>query len=113
MLLEAGKATFRNGAWSLSEPEFLVFDGVFIAENVFAGDVVGLEQRRNLYRVIVGKEGVGLAVEEERLAAESYAAILQNRGHQRQRGGLERLGKSTAHATPALRPPPAEQIDRR
>jgi wobble nucleotide-excising tRNase len=43
MLLEAGKATFRNGAWSLSEPEFLVFDGVFIAENVFAGDVVDLE----------------------------------------------------------------------
>ena len=48
-----------------------MFDGVFIAENVFAGDVVDLEQRRNLYRVIVGKEGVGLAAEEERLAGES------------------------------------------
>jgi wobble nucleotide-excising tRNase len=71
MLLEVGKATFRNGAWNLSAPEFLVFDGVFIVENAFAGDVVDLEQRRNLYRVIVGKEGVGLAVEEERLAAES------------------------------------------
>ena len=71
LLMEGGKAIFRNGAWNLSAPEFLVFDGVFIAENVFAGDVVDLEQRRNLYRVIVGKEGVGLAVEEERLAVES------------------------------------------
>ena len=59
--------------WSADASEFLVFDGVFIAENVFAGDVVDLEQRRNLYRVIVGKEGVGLSVEEERLAAESRA----------------------------------------
>jgi hypothetical protein len=71
LLLEGSKATFRNGAWNFSATEFLVFDGVFIAENVYAGDVVDLEQRRNLYRVIVGKEGVGLAVEEERLAAES------------------------------------------
>jgi wobble nucleotide-excising tRNase len=71
LLFDGGKATFRNGAWSTSVPEFLVFDGVFIAENVFAGDVVDLEQRRNLYRVIVGKEGVGLAAEEERLAGES------------------------------------------
>jgi wobble nucleotide-excising tRNase len=71
LLFDSGKATFRNGAWSASAPEFLVFDGVFIAENVFAGDVVDLEQRRNLYRVIVGKEGVGLAAEEERLAGES------------------------------------------
>jgi wobble nucleotide-excising tRNase len=71
LLLEGGKVTFRNGAWNVSASEFLVFEGAFIAENVHAGDVVDLEQRRNLYRVIVGKEGVGLAVEEERLATES------------------------------------------
>jgi wobble nucleotide-excising tRNase len=71
LLLDSGTTTFRNGAWSVSVPEVLVFDGTFIAENVHAGDVVDLEQRRNLYRVIVGKEGVGLAIEEERLAGES------------------------------------------
>lgn len=71
LLLDSGTATFRKGAWSAPVPEVLVFDGTFIAENVHAGDVVDLEQRRNLYRVIVGKEGVGLAVEEERLAGES------------------------------------------
>src|ERR1700730_7518352 len=71
LLLDSGKATFRNGAWSACAPEFLVFDSVFISDNVHAGDAVDLEQRRNLYRVIVGKEGVGLALEEERLAGES------------------------------------------
>jgi wobble nucleotide-excising tRNase len=68
LLLDSAKATFRKGAWSASVPEFLVFDSAFISDNVHAGDVVDLEQRRNLYRVIVGKEGVGLAMEEERLA---------------------------------------------
>lgn len=71
LLLDSGKATFRKGAWSACAPDFLVFDSAFISDNVHAGDVVDLEQRRNLYRVIVGKEGVGLAVEEERLAGES------------------------------------------
>jgi wobble nucleotide-excising tRNase len=73
LLLDSGNAAFRKGAWSVSVPEVLVFDGTFIAENVHAGDVVDLEQRRNLYRVIIGKEGVGLAIEEERLAGESRA----------------------------------------
>jgi wobble nucleotide-excising tRNase len=71
LLLDTGKATFRKGMWSGSSPEFLVFDSAFISDNVHAGDVVDLEQRRNLYRVIVGKEGVNLAIEEERLAGES------------------------------------------
>jgi hypothetical protein len=66
LLFESGNATFRKGAWSAHAPEFIVFDGVFIAENVHSGDAVDLEQKRNLYRVIIGKEGVGLASEEER-----------------------------------------------
>jgi wobble nucleotide-excising tRNase len=73
ILLERGKTTFRNGAWNMPAPEFIVFDGIFITENVYAGDAVDLQQRRNLYRVIVGAEGVSLALEEERLAAESRA----------------------------------------
>ena len=73
LLFESGGVTFRNGAWNAPVREIVVFDGVFIAENVHAGDVVDLEQRRNLYRVIVDKEGVDLAIEEERLAGESRA----------------------------------------
>jgi wobble nucleotide-excising tRNase len=71
LLFDDKPVKFENGAWSSTVPEVLVFDGHFIADNVHSGDAVGLDQKRNLYRVIVGKEGVGLAVEEERLAAES------------------------------------------
>jgi wobble nucleotide-excising tRNase len=71
LLLDGITAKFEDGAWSTNAPEIIVFDGAFIAENVHSGDVVDLEQRRNLYRVIVGTEGVGLALEEERLANES------------------------------------------
>jgi wobble nucleotide-excising tRNase len=73
LLLDGGSAKFENGTWSASVPELLVFDGAFIVENVHSGDAVDLAQRRNLYRVIIGKEGVALALEEERLAAESRA----------------------------------------
>jgi wobble nucleotide-excising tRNase len=73
LLFESGSVTFRKGAWNAPVREIVVFDGVFIAENVHTGDVVDLEQRRNFYRVIVGKEGVDFAIEEERLAGESRA----------------------------------------
>lgn len=69
----SGNVTFRKGTWSDQIPDIAVFDGTFISENVHAGDVVDIDQRRNLYRVIIGKEGVGLALEEERLASESRA----------------------------------------
>lgn len=72
LLLDSGTAVFRNGSWSgANPPDFAVFDETFIADNVHAGSVVDIEQRRNLYRVIVGKEGVALALEEERLAEAS------------------------------------------
>ena len=38
-----------------------MFDGTYVSENVFAGDVVDTENRRNLYRVIIGGQGVALA----------------------------------------------------
>lgn len=83
LLLDSGTAKFDNGAWNVAAPDITVFDGAFIAENVHSGDAVDLEQRRNLYRVIVGKEGVALALEEERLAAESRAKTSDIRSAER------------------------------
>jgi len=53
--------SFRNGTWSAPFPEIAVFDGTYVSDNVFAGDVVDTNQRRNLYRVIIGAQGVTLA----------------------------------------------------
>jgi len=53
--------SFRNGAWSTAYPHIAVFDGTYISENVFAGDFVDTDHRRNLYRVIIGARGVAFA----------------------------------------------------
>lgn len=54
-------AVFADGAWNAALPGFAIFDSTFIAENVYSGDAVALDQRRRLYGVIVGKVGADLA----------------------------------------------------
>lgn len=71
LLLPTGVARFEGTAWSSTHPDLTIFDGVFIAENVHSGEVVEIDHRRNLYRVIIGEEGVRLAKEEATLAAQS------------------------------------------
>jgi wobble nucleotide-excising tRNase len=61
LLIGNGNIAFRNGAWSAPYPEIAVFDGTYVSDNVFAGDVVATDHRRNLYRVIIGAQGVTLA----------------------------------------------------
>ena len=46
---------------------------MFIAENVHSGDVVDIDHKRNLYRVIVGSVGVQLALRDIELAGMSRA----------------------------------------
>jgi wobble nucleotide-excising tRNase len=61
LLTPGGPLRFRDGAWNSAYPNIRVFDGTYVRENVFAGDVVDTEHRRNLYRVIIGAQGVALA----------------------------------------------------
>jgi wobble nucleotide-excising tRNase len=73
LLFADGPKRLRGNAWSDTAPNISVFDGVFIAQNVHSGDVVDIAHKRNLYRVIVGREGVGLAEEEQALAEQARA----------------------------------------
>jgi len=61
LLAGNGTIAFRGGTWSSAFPDIAVFDGTYVSENVFAGDVVGTDHRRNLYNVIIGAQGVTLA----------------------------------------------------
>lgn len=54
---------FANGTWTNAYSDITIFDPVFVNENVYSGEYVGHDQKRNLYRVIVGAEGVRLAKE--------------------------------------------------
>ncbi|MCX5825322.1 MAG: hypothetical protein NTY86_17965, partial [Deltaproteobacteria bacterium] len=59
--IASNKFFFSNNAWSNSYPDIAFFDSVFINDNVYAGNYVDLEHRKNLYRVIIGVSGVHLA----------------------------------------------------
>ncbi len=61
LLLSNGRADFVNESWTAPFRNVAIFDSTYISQNVFAGDVVSTHHRRNLYRVIVGSEGVSLA----------------------------------------------------
>lgn len=64
LLWSGGQRQFRNGAWVAREPSLSIFDGTFVVENVHSGEAIELANRRNLYRVIVGRQGVELAAAE-------------------------------------------------
>jgi wobble nucleotide-excising tRNase len=73
LLLEGGATRFDGNTWSVTHPAVAIFDGVFVAENVHSGEVVEIDHKRNLYRVIIGDDGVRLAEEDSDLAASSRA----------------------------------------
>ena len=52
------RAVFEDGDWSGIRPHIVVYDSVFVNENVFSGDVVTNEHLKKQYGMVVGEEGV-------------------------------------------------------
>ncbi len=70
---------FTDGVWTATYPDIAIFDSVFVNENVYSGDYVEHEHKKNLYRVIVGAEGVRLAKQIEELDGKIREANLDLR----------------------------------
>ena len=51
---------FQNGSWSRSIPEIVIYDDVFVANNVCSGLMVDPSHRQNLHELIIGEQGVNL-----------------------------------------------------
>ena len=51
---------FQNRAWNKANPDILIFDSKFIADNVFEGEKVTFNQQKNLNAVIIDKKGQDL-----------------------------------------------------
>lgn len=86
--LDGRTASYRNGNWDAPYSDIMVFDSAFVHENVYAGDFVDHEHKRNLHRVIVGRTGVNLAQAVERLDGQIRDA---NRDLASKRAALEYL----------------------
>lgn len=94
LLWNGVQRAFQAGAWPGPEEKLSIFDGTFVAENVHSGDIIDVVNRRNLYRVVVGRDGVGLAMSEARLTE-------RGKGIQQQLAAAEkRLEPMTAGVTP-------------
>lgn len=65
--LNRSTINFGNDIWSATHPDLAIFDSVFVHDNVYAGDYVDHDHKKNLYRVIVGAQGVKLAKQIEEL----------------------------------------------
>ena len=64
----------QNGAWTASLPEIAIFDSDFVHENVYAGDHIARDHRRNSYRVVIGAQGVQLAQQIDQFTADISTA---------------------------------------
>lgn len=56
---------FMNNTWTQQYPDIIIFDPVFVSDNVYSGNYVEHEHKKNLYRIVVGEQGVQLAKQIE------------------------------------------------
>ncbi len=71
--LDGRSFSYASNAWSATYPDITVFDSVFVHDNVYSGDYIDHEHKRNLYRVIVGTQGVKLAQKVDLLNEQIHA----------------------------------------
>lgn len=48
---------FQNRAWNKTNPNIMIFDSKFIAENIFEGENITFDQQKNLHTIIIGEKG--------------------------------------------------------
>ncbi len=61
---------FINNTWTATHSDVVIFDPVFVNDNVYSGDYVEHDHKKNLYHLIVGAQGVQLAKQIEGLDSE-------------------------------------------
>ena len=69
----AAPAIFQDGAWTRTLANMVVFDDVFVDQNVYSGLVVGVDHRQNLHELILGARGVSLNHQLQQLIAQVEA----------------------------------------
>ncbi|YCM45178.1 AAA family ATPase [Verrucomicrobiaceae bacterium 227] len=73
---------FQNGAWAnaAASPKIHIYDDRFVAENVLVGHHINVDQRRNLYGLIIGARGITLKQAVDAAEAQLTAAGNNARG---------------------------------
>jgi wobble nucleotide-excising tRNase len=73
---------FQNGAWtsSAATPTIHIYDDRFVAENVLVGHHINVDQRRNLYGLVIGAQGIALkqAVDDAEVSLTAASSVSKN-----------------------------------
>jgi wobble nucleotide-excising tRNase len=75
-------ATFQNNAWNRTLPNLVVFDDIFVDQNIHSGLAVAPGHRQNLHELILGAQAVSLNRQLQQLIAriEAHNTALRERG---------------------------------
>ncbi len=74
ILTGSGIVNFSAGIWDTTAPPNIeIFDSNFVNENVFSGEIVEHEHKKNLYRFLIGDMAVAKAQEVNKLNGEVNA----------------------------------------
>jgi wobble nucleotide-excising tRNase len=84
ILVNSKVAKFKDGAWSSTADEILVFDAAFVEANVCLGSKIEHSHKKNLYELIVGDQSVALVKEVSKLT-EDVIKLNQQLGTARER----------------------------
>jgi wobble nucleotide-excising tRNase len=79
ILTDAGLIQLTPAGWSQPFPRIAVYDSAFVHENVYAGEHVDHDHKKNLHRIIVGNRGVELAKRIDELDQQSRNAAREVR----------------------------------
>ncbi|MBP8963063.1 MAG: AAA family ATPase [Opitutaceae bacterium] len=88
---QAQVARFQNGTWVLpggNRPKIHVFDDRFVADNVLVGHHINIEQKRNLYGLVIGDDAIAL---QQRVSNAEAALNLASAAEGAAKTALERL----------------------
>ncbi|HYG25715.1 MAG TPA: AAA family ATPase [Caulobacteraceae bacterium] len=69
LLTDQGVLSFDGGSWKSHSAQVEIFDQSYVLENVHGGQHVELDQRRNVYRAVIGAPGVKIANELDAIDA--------------------------------------------
>lgn len=66
-------AIFQNNLWNRTIPNMVVFDDIFVDQNVYSGLAVEADHRHNLHELILGAQGVTLNQRVQQLVVQIEA----------------------------------------
>jgi len=74
-------AMFQDGAWNRTVPDIVIFDDIFVDQNICSGLVVESEHRQRLHELILGSQGVALNQQLQQLVIriEEHNRVLRDR----------------------------------